>query len=238
MKIQEFSRDHASKSLDKWRKYNELPELSPEYTIMRTVLLQLFEEAQNESMNNDRKEYITDVLFGIKLYDYLGKQSWFNLRTAANDAFWRYISVAVIPDIVTSRWGADKDNYFWKQSNRLWPKTIWWYIHLTWHESLETTKNMLISKHFNSDTIQGIVERTGKRGTFVEVYREIIYQYSKLDYMTIVKFKKQLTSGSDSLFRAVMRLNTARGLVEDPCLCIGGVEGYVGSLYKDLIKNL
>ena len=56
--------------------------------------------------------------------------------------------------------------------------------------------------------------------------------------MTIVKFKKQLTSGSDSLFRAVMRLNTARGLVEDPCLCIGGVEGYVGSLYKDLIKNL
>lgn len=120
----------------------------------------------------------------------------------------------------------------------MWPKTSWWYIHLSFHESLEVTRLILLSKNFNSDTIQGIVERTGKKGTFVEVYRELIFQYYNLDYSTIVKFKKQLSLGSDSLFRAIMRLNTARSLVTDPCLCKDGVEGYVKSLIIDLIKNL
>lgn len=237
MKIKEYNKEHAFKSMDIWRNNHELPEqLSPEYDSIRKEILQLYVDANQESKNNDK--YIMDVLFGLKLYDYFSKQSWFNLRTAANDGFWRYISVAVIPDIVTSRWGIDKDDYFWKKPNRLWPKTIWWYIHLTWRESIETTKNILTSKHFTTDIIQGIVERTGKKGTFVEVYREIIYQYSQLDDMTIAKFKKQLSSGSDSIFRAVMRLNTARSLVEDPCLCVDGVKGYVNSLFMDLTKNL
>ena len=183
-------------------------------------------------------KYMTDTLFGLKIYDYFRNKDWFNLRTAANDNFWRYISVGVIPNIVAKRWGTNKDNYFWKQSNRLWPKTTWWYIHLTWHNSLEETRNILLDKRFNSDTIQGLVERTGKKGTFVDVYREIVYQYSLLDYNTIVKFKKQLSGGSDNLFRAIMRLNTARNLVTDPCLTKGGVYGYVSSIIYDLTINL
>lgn len=238
MKIQEYSRDHAHQSLDKWRTRKESPVLSPDYSIIRSDLLQIYSIAKNEASDSERKEYLTDVLFGLRLYDYLSQKSWFNLRTAANDGFWRYIAVAVIPDIVADRWGINKDNYFWKQSNRLWPKTTWWYIHLTWHNSIEETKNILCSKNLNSDTIQGIVERTGKKGTFVEVYREIIYKYSLLEYTTIVKFKKQLSLGSDSLFRAIMRLNTARSLVTDPCLCKDGVIGYVDSLYSDLTNNL
>lgn len=237
MKIQEYSRDRARQILDNWRTKNEFVSLDPDYSIIRTDLLQLYNLAKNEAKDFDRKEYITDVIFGISIYGYFQNCCWFNLRTASNDNFWRYIAVAVIPDIVFDRWG-NKDNYFWKQSNRLWPKTSWWYIHLSFHESLEVTRLILLSKNFNSDTIQGIVERTGKKGTFVEVYRELIFQYYNLDYSTIVKFKKQLSLGSDSLFRAIMRLNTARSLVTDPCLCKDGVEGYVKSLIIDLIKNL
>jgi len=238
MKIIEYSRDYARQSLDKWRSSKEQPILNSDYAIIRNELLCVYNLLRNDIIDDDRKEYITDVLFGLGLYDYLSKQSWFNLRTAANDGFWRYISVAVIPDIVANRWGIHKDNYFWKQSNRLWPKSAWWYIHLTLHNTLDETKNILLSKNFNSDTIQGIVERTGKKGTFVEVYREIIYQYSLLDLNILVKFRKQRLLGSDSLFRAIMRLNTARCLVTDPCLSQGGVKGYVSSMIEELTNNL
>ena len=237
MKLIEYSREHARQALDKWRAKKELPVLDVDYSLMRKELVQFYNKAKNDASKDDRKEYMTDVLFGLALYSYLQNQPWFNLRTAANDGFWRYIAVSVIPDIVADRWGISKDQYFWKQSNRLWPKTTWWFIYLTWHETLQDTGKMLASKNFNSDTIQGIVERTGRKGTFVEVYREIIYQYSELDYNVIATFKKHQFGGSDSLFRAIMRLNTARGLVTDPCLSEGGVKGYVSSMLSDLNVN-
>lgn len=234
MKPIEYSREHARQALDKWRTKKELPALNVDYSLMRTELVQFYNKAKNDASKDDRKEYMTDVFFGLALYGYLRNQPWFNLRTAANDGFWRYVAVSVIPDIVADRWGISKDQYFWKQSNRLWPKTAWWFIYLTWHETLQDTAEMLASKNFNSDTIQGIVERTGRKGTFVDVYREIIFQYSELDYNVIATFKKHQFSGSDSLFRAIMRLNTARGLVTDPCLSEDGVKGYVSSMLSDL----
>lgn len=238
MKILEYNRNQAHLAFDKWKKDNELSSLPPEYAAIRNDLIQFFDVFYGEVSGEDRKEYMIDTFFGLRIYDYFSNKDWFNLRTAANDNFWRYIAVGVIPDIVAKRWGANKDNYFWKQSNRLWPKTTWWYIHLTWHNSIDETRDLLTDKRFNSDIIQGLVERTGKKGTFVDVYREIVYQYSLLDYNLIVKFKKQLSGGSDNLFRAIMRLNTARSLVTDPCLAKGGVSGYVNSIINDLTINL
>lgn len=238
MKILEYSKDHSRQTLEKWRTDHEGIELNEDYSTIRSDLQTLYTKAREIATGTSRIEYMTDVLFGLSLYDYFSKKEWFNLRTAANDGFWRYISVAVIPGIVADRWGSSKDNYYWKQSNRLWPKTAWWYIYLTWNESHEKTQDMLTSDMFNSDTIQGIVERTGKKGTFVEVYREIIRQYSLLDNNVISKFKKQRAKGSESLFRAIMKLNTAKGLVTDPCLFKDGIQGYVQSLITDLTNNL
>ena len=238
MKIIEYNRELALRTLDSWRINQELPSVNSEFLLLRNYLTELFVSIKEEIHGKDRKDYLTDVLFGIGLYKYLQKQEWFNLRTAANDGFWRYISVAVIPHLVSERWGISKDDYFWKKSNRLWPKTTWWYIHLAFHNSLDETKEILFSKNLNSDVVQGIVDRSGKKGTYIEVYRELILQYSLLEYSTIVKFKKQLTFGSDSLFRAIMRLNTARCLVIDPCLVPDGVKGYVKSLIDDLTNKL
>ena len=237
MKIIEFSRESARKAFDSWKSSRELPVLNSDYASIRSDLTALYRGIKEE-VPDDRVEYTTDVLFGLKLYEYFGQKQWFNLRLAANDGFWLHLAVAVIPNIVADRWGENKENYFWKQSNRLWPKTAWWFIHLTWHNSSEETKKILAQKHFNSDTIQGIVDRTGKKGTYVEVYREIIFQYSQLNYSTVMKFKKQMPHGSDSLFRAIMRLNTARSLVTDPCLTAGGVSGYVESMINELTSNL
>ena len=239
MKIQGYNKVAAQKAFDQWKISGVLPSLSPEYSEIRNNLVSFIEIVQEEITDNSRKDYISDTLFGLKIYEYFNGQKWFNLRVAANDDFWRYIAVSVIPDIVAKRWGINNDTYFWKQSNRLWPKTIWWYIHLTWQNSIDETRNLLIKNMFNSDTIQGLVERTGStKGTFVEVYREIVLQYGQLDNLVILKFKKQLTQGSDSLFRAIMRLNTARLLVSDPCLVKGGAKGYVSSIINELTCNL
>lgn len=232
-----YSRETARKVFDLWKSSHESPVLDSDYAQIRADLMNMF-RCIKEEVSDERAEYTTDVLFGLKMYEYFGRKEWFGLRLAADDGFWRYIAVAVIPDIVGERWGENKENYFWKQSNRLWPKTAWWFIHLTWHNSVEETKTILAQKHFNSDTIQGIVERTGKKGTYVEVYREIVYQYSLLDYSVILKFKKQMSLGSDSLFRAIMRLNTARSLVTDPCLTQDGVSGYVKSMIDELTLNI
>lgn len=238
MKIIEYNREIALRTLDNWRINQEIPSVNSEFLLLRNYLTELYRSIKNDIQGKDRKDYLTDVLFGIGLYKYLEEQEWFNLRTAANDGFWRYIAVAVIPHLVSDRWDISKDDYFWKKSNRLWPKTTWWYIHLAYQNTLENTKEILFSKNLNSDVVQGIVDRSGKKGTYIEVYRELILQYSLLEYNTIVKFKKQLTFGSDSLFRAIMRLNTARCLVIDPCLVSGGVEGYVKSLINDLTNKL
>lgn len=236
MKIIEYNRDKAREALDKWKRNKTLCSLNPEYESLRKCLLELYLKAKNETSSDSRKDYLCDVIVGLGLYIYLKGQNWFTLRIAANDNFWRYISVSVIPDLVAERWGIENDNYFWKQSNRLWPKTAWWFIHLTWQGDEEKTKETLFRHNLNSDTIQGLVERTGRKGTFVEVYRCIAERYSLIDSLTVLKFKKVHSHGSDSLFRAIMRLNTARNLVTDPCLCEGGVEGYVDSIINELTK--
>jgi hypothetical protein len=238
MRIIEYNKEKAFHVLNSWRINDDIIQLDREYQEMREYLVNLYNTIKNEIKDKNKKDYLTDVFFGIGLYDYLKKKDWFNLRIASNDAFWRYLSVAVIPDLISQRWGRQKDDYFWKKSNRIWPKTTWWYVYLSYQSTLEDTKKILISSNLNSDIIQGIVERTGKKGTYVDVYREIILQYSNLDNNTIVKYKKLHAFGSDSLFRAIMRLNTARCLVVEPCLVEGGTKKYVELLISDLIKNI
>jgi len=238
MRIQKLSKDRAREALDTWRDSHELTELNEEYSLLRNEIKRLYSSAKEESATDSRENYVIDVIVGLGLYKYLGQKAWFNLRLAANDEFWLYIAVCVIPDIIAERWGINNDKYFWKQSNRLWPKTIWWYIHLTFNESLEDTQKILLLKRFNSDTIQGVVDRTGGKGTFVDVYREIIHQYSLLDEKSIVLFKKKRAQGSDYLLRAILRLNTAKSLVTDPCLVKNGIKGYVESIIQEITNNL
>lgn len=237
MIIKEYNKQKALEALDKWRHNNALPEqLNSEYTRIREKFIEFSNNAHEHAVN-DRKDYIYDVFMGIQLYSYLMQSDWFNLRTAANDGFWRYIAVAVMPDIIADRWGKDNDDHYVKRVSRIWPKTLWWYIHLTWQGSEDDTRNMLVKKHFTSDTAQGLVERTGKKGVFVDAYREIAKQYSDLDFSLLAKFKR-ISKKNDELFRALMRLNTARIVVFDPYLCDNGCKGYAASLIKDITNNL
>ena len=60
-----------------------------------------------------------------------------------------------------------------------------------------------------------------------------MYYYSKVPKIELDKFNNRKNS-QDDLFRIIMKLNTARVMVIDPGLYLGGEKEYVRSLFKEL----
>lgn len=222
-----LKRQEAELAMQEWRNSkNLLPSIDPEYESIREDIGALYEKVK--SSNN----YQTDAAMGLELYNYFSNIKEFSLRVAANDDFWRYLSVKVVPHIVADRWGQDNDDHFWKKGVRIWLRSVWWYVHLSWSRTLENTRSILFSPNFNTDTILNLVERSGRDGTFVEVYRLIMYYFSRVPKQSIESFK-QSSQGRADLFRVIMVLNTARSLVIDPALYLGGEQEYVKSLFAE-----
>lgn len=196
--------------------------LGTEYAQLREDLMDLFKKAK-EAAGDDVKSYQMDVHFGAALYGYFKTKSWFNERLASDDGFWRHLALKVIPDLLGARWGNDNADHYFTKPSRIWPKALWWYYELSYKNgSLTDTKALLLSRNFSTDTIENLVERTGRFGTNVGVYRLIMDKYAPLKDVV----------GKD--FRRVMKLNTAKAMVLEPAFCEGGVTGYVDSLFKEL----
>lgn len=190
--------------------------LDPNFADLRGKLIEARDNIYVEHGFDTENEvkYPLDLLFGLKLYSILKLEKGFSNRVATNDNVWRYLAVRVVPDIVHARWGLNEDHFF-NMPRRIWLKTIFWYIELSWHTDEKTTYNLL--KNNSTDTIQNLVERPGL-GYNIELYREIMWQYS---------FSKH----DVELFRRVMKLNTARLVVTSPSLSQNGIKGYVEQLF-------
>lgn len=167
--------------------------------------------------------YDFDLTFGLELYSILINEFAFKLRYASKDDIWRFLQLNIIPDIVYSRWGFNEDR-FYKKNRRIWLKTIWWYIHLSWNKDKETTYNIL--KNNTTDTIMQLVERPGL-GYNIELYREIMKKYGEL---------KDKSQYSRMLFRKILILNTARIMTISPELIEGGIPKYVDNIFENVIK--
>lgn len=191
--------------------------LDSNFQELRDKLIQsrnyVFEEYNLEYVN--KLDYKFDLLYGLEIYKILNSHIGFSNRVATSDDIWRYLSVKVIPDIVHSRWGWSQERYF-ATTRRIWLKSIWWYIHLAWKGDSESTYEIL--KGNTTDTILNLVERPGL-GYYVEVYRELMNQYYNYE------------DKSRELFRAVLKLNTAKLLTTSPELVEGGINKYVHSLF-------
>ena len=98
---------------------------------------------------------------------------------------------------------------------------------------MEKTEEVVSSKHFTTDTILNFEERTGRKGTCVEAYRKIIYYYSRISEDVLKGYSKKKSGSSDDLFRVVMKLNTAKMMVMEPALCLGGEDEYAKGLFRD-----
>lgn len=102
--------------------------------------------------------YKFDLQFGLKLFRLLNESYGFTLREASDDSVWRHLSVNVVPDIVYSRWG-NNPSRFWKVPRRIWLKTLWWYIYLSWQNNMISTERILMNN--STDEIVQLVERSG-----------------------------------------------------------------------------
>ncbi|MCQ9288077.1 hypothetical protein NQ035_04245 [Staphylococcus gallinarum] len=197
-------------------------ETTNEFEDLRQKLLEarddIFLEYQLDGV--EKLDYKFDLLFGIRLFEILNENTKFYNRDAMNDDLWRYVSIKIIPDIVHSRWGFNEDHFF-KTSRRIWLKTIWWYINLSWMGNSEDTFKLL--ENNTTDTILQLVERPGI-GYNVEMYRELMKQYYEYN------------DSSRQLFRRVLKLNTARLLTTSPELMEGGIPQYVHDLFEAVNK--
>lgn len=220
--------------------------LGDDYLKLRNEVIEVYRQVrtglENDSSLKKRKDYLTDLIFGVQFYQILKKYG-FNVRTASNDQVWFYLGVKVFPDIVYDRYPGSKvktdsgtefrnvnEDRYWKTRRRIYLKVIWWYIYLSLqtdeqgNEDLKKTRFIL--KDNSTDEIVQIVERSGTAGYRVEVYRELMNFYSL--HRDIYDNKR---------FRQVMVLNTARTQIVEPALMEGGIQAYVKELFEYFDKQ-
>lgn len=219
--IEKAEQDYNDFTIDKLRN----AEADEKYTEIRDSLIdardRMFEEHGFDTA--EKLGYDFDLTFGLEIYDIFVNKYNFNTREASDDNIWRFLQLRVIPDIVYSRWDMNPDRFF-RISRRLWLKTIWWYIHLSWNQDKEHTYELL--KNNTTDTIMQLVERPGL-GYNIELYREIMKKYGEVN---------DGSQRSRMLFRKVLIMNTARSMVISPELVQGGVTAYVGGIFNDVIN--
>lgn len=189
-------------------------------------LRELIMNEKNSLLANEKMKinsYAFDLHLGLVFYSLLNESYNFNERLAAQDEIWRYLSLEVFPDLVFDRYGIN-DQRFYKGTRRIWLKSIWWYIHLSWQGTEEETLDTL--RDNSSDHILQLLDRSGSGGYRAELTRELMRQY-----------KLYSSSKVPELFRRVLKLNTARLNIIEPNLVEGGIKTYVDDLYMYFIKE-
>lgn len=224
MNWKEISKEESSDRFDEYcqNKEEKCPE---EYQKLREEILYLFVCTLSEigidpiDINSKNYSYQVDYLFGLKFYQLLNNNYSMSIRTASTDGVWRFLSTCVVPDLVEMRYGLDHPDRFWKKPKRVWLRVIWWYIHLSWQGDEESTREIL--RDNSTDEILQLVDRCGRDGYRVDLYREIMKQYASMD---------ETERRKDQVFRKMMVLNTAKVQVIEPALVDGGEIKYVDDL--------
>lgn len=208
----------ASVKMNMWKEDSDsylATELDPDFIVLRKALVDGFERT------NNGQKYKLDYSFGLFLYLQL-KKFGFTERDAANDDIWRFLSMSVVPDLVAKRWGKLAEIRYYKQSLRIWLRTIWWYVHLSWQGNTEDTIRVLSRN--STDQILQLVDRSGAKGYFVDVYRVIMKKFYQAKCIS--------PQVGDNDFRRIMVLHTAFSKTVEPEFYDGGVEGYVNMLFE------
>ena len=200
-------------------------ELKANYLRMQQRIHEAWAEANAELKAQGGKsgfEYARDLNFGLRLYRIFSRGEFaMSPRIAADLGIWRFISIKVVPDLIKERWPKVEswDDRFYKKTNRVYLKVLWWYIYLSWQGDEELTYERL--KDNSEDTIAQLVERSGAHGYNPGLYREIMRQF----------YLREKNRGNMDVFRKVMKLHTARIQTRQPELLPGGIGQYVEELY-------
>lgn len=206
----------------KWQKYS-VDDFDSAYSDLRRKVIAVYQESKPNG------GYVIDVNIGLCLYNELSGANGFTNVLANDDDVWRYLSCVVFPDITYFRYPPSKKDVeeghkinpkrFYAHTRRIWLKTLWWYIHLSWQGSEKATREVL--KDLGTDTISDFIERTGK-GYRLKVYRELIKAYSGIE-------KK-----SSNLFNKIATQNRVNCTTVEPALTRNAEPGYVAQLFAQL----
>lgn len=196
----------------------------PSYEEFRGELISVFNSALIE--NGQKMNYLLDLRVGIKLYQLLPPGEAFTVIQANDDDIWRYISVKVMPDITYLRYPDPKNGdmrinqkRFYSHTRRIWLKTLWWYIHLSWQGTEEETFNVL--KDNGVDNINKLIETPG-RGYRIPLFRSMMSAYCKTGPHKVKDFA------------AFTKLNNAKCVSVEPELTSGGVISYAQNLLTEI----
>lgn len=172
--------------------------------------------------NSDLEAGAYDIQVGLTLYRILS-ECGFGVRQAADDGIWRYLSIVVLPDYVRSRWEkSQQEARFWRDRSRIWLRALWWFIHLSWQGDEDSTRASTFG--MSTDDVVQIVERPGRRGFRVDLYRAMICAAGARP------------PGQRKL-RQLMKLNTAMSVMVEPSAFGGGVTSYVQALYQQIDQS-
>ena len=200
-------------------------QLDSDYLDIRNYLVDKYQELKQSGY----KDYQLDYRFSLIFYDYFRKKEWMTDRIAADYDFWSYLALIVIPDLVYDRFGVQDDKHYYSKGLRIWPYTLYWYSHLSWQGDVESTDKILSASRCCSDTILNLVERPGRNGTYVDLYRNIMYYF--------VNINPTKNVDSIKLFRSIMKLALAKPQVIDPDLYSGGTRAYANEIVKECFEK-
>ncbi len=211
--------------LYKWQQgIIDTSELTEYDTEVRKELKEVFDSFYEEAKKDRRQFYSLDLAMGIKIFSLLNPyETEFSLSDASDDDVWRYITIRIIPDLTYLRYpprhekGAKNINKkrFFSEKRRIWIKSLWWYIYLSWQGDYKTTYDVL--KDNATDNINKLIETPG-RGYRLSLYRAIMREYAKREHKT-------------GYFAGVTKLNNAKCKTIEPSLMEMGEEVYVKELF-------
>lgn len=196
----------------------------PAYEEFRKELVSVFNDTLAET--GGKMNYLLDLRVGIKLYQLMPLGKNFTVIQANDDDIWRYISVKVMPDITYLRYpnpekGSIRINQkrFYSHTRRIWLKTLWWYIHLSWQG--DEGKTFEVLRDNGVDNINKLIETPG-RGYRIPLFRSMMLEYYKTSPHKVKDFA------------AFTKLNNAKCVSVEPALTSGGVAVYAQKLLAEV----
>lgn len=191
------------------------------YTELRKKVISVYKDSMEKS------DYELDLAVGMCVYRELNLESGFTEQVACDDEVWIYLTCIVFPDITYLRYPKPNQGdthiakkRFYSHTRRIWLKSLWWYIHLSWQGSEETT--MAVLREGSVDNINKLYEQPG-RGFRKDLSRAYMLRYSQ-----VASDKK-----SSILFEKIQKQNLVNCRTVEPILTNGGVTGYIEKLFEE-----
>lgn len=236
-----------NRQIERWAKFDVSDtEYSNVFKDIRSEIIETFKAVMQK--NENKINYSLDLQVGLKLFECLNPQTGFDIIKASDDDIWRYITIKVMPDITFIRYpnlpadveqlkqyfpglayaggittekdsGRLKKKRFYSHTRRIWLKTLWWYIYLSWQGDYESTFKVL--KNNTTNIISHFIERPG-RGYRESLFRSMMYAYS------------MLPEQNNKIFTSAAKLNLAKCVSVEPALTEGGEIEYSKKLFEEV----